>query len=154
MLSFCQWINMVYWKCYICHIHQMWHPAIFISFVSLIEAPRGSHFRSHQELKGVVHDKLTQQPKNFQYREIYAKVEPWRKCVKLDGDYIKNMLLCCICFYYRSLSIIFLVFICMTFVYIPVMLSLKMSAIETFWIVSKYLITKCTLLVILFIEFK
>lgn len=128
MLSFFgQWISMVYWRCYICHFHQMWHPKIFTSYVPLTEAPRGSHFRSREELKGVVHDRLTQQPKNFHYREIYAKVEPWRRCVELGGDYIENMLLWYICFYYKSLYIIFLVFICMTFVYIPVMLNLKMS---------------------------
>jgi hypothetical protein len=108
-------------------LHLPYSPSVTPSVFHLFCPPKRR--ASHQELKEAVHDRLTQQPKIFLYREIYAIVEPWWRCVGLGVDYIENMLLCYSCFYYKSLYIIFLVFIFMTLVYIPVIvvLSVKMA---------------------------
>ena len=49
-------------------------PSDFHLFWSLQGVLRGRHFRSDEEVKGAVHYWLTQRPKDFFYRGIYALV--------------------------------------------------------------------------------
>ena len=55
---------------------------------------RGRHFRSDGEVKGAVHYRLTQRPKDFFCRGIYALVGRRRRRVERGGDDIENWCRC------------------------------------------------------------
>jgi hypothetical protein len=93
-------------RCYsVRHIHQIWQPAIFTSFLPLKDALRRRNLRSNEEVKKTVHDWLVQQPNDFS-RGIYALVERWKRCVEHDGDYTEDK---CHCTVSTSISAINLV---------------------------------------------